>query len=842
MHWAWQEVSLPLTLRRLVRAPGFALTTSVTLALAVGANAAIFSIVNALWLRPLPVADPQAIVVPYYPVVHSNDGELLDDVRLPAALELAGLSSFSSVTYELNPASRLGDWRPTLQASATETSPAATAVAFTYFTTLGVAVQGRTFREDEDGPGAPPVAIVSARFWRRMTGADQFSAGRALATSTGAVPVVGVAAAGFNGPRLGDQVDVWITIGALEHFSEYARGPVLRQLMPVVAFARLRPGVERTAAEAEVRTVLDRRTTLRTLRDVAFPLRSEGALIRQHSLILTLWTAAVLILLLGCANLASLFIARTLSSRRQLAVRLALGSSRGRLLRHAGSEVLVLTSVGLALGLMCRTWMLTAVRALDTSAGVPIRLLDLTLDWRTVVFGAVVCAVSVAIASAGVVHHAARTDLSGVLAGTATTISRTALRVRQGLLAGHVAFAMTLLVAALALVAAVGGALRQDLGFDRDRTIFANVRPRLLQYAAGDEAREPDYRRALTKLAQTPGIAGVSYGPNLFTARAFAGETPVSVDGARREILLARLEAGPGFLTAAGATFIEGRDLTQADADTAATGRSMMRFVTLRRLNRTAETAPNDGRAPAVIDERLARTLWPGSSALGRSFLWRPLQITYQVVGVVKDLGTRARGEPAVPTLVAPLPVSAYDATRGLGLVIRTSDKAEAAVPAVTSLLREMFPGAPILTVDTARRLLADEMAQERMGARLFMWYAVTAVILGLAGVYGMLLFMVAESRRELGIRAALGASVRGLLRLTMGHALKPVLLGTAGGLVLAYFLSKAMTASIVGLGDIGPGVYALAACLFVAAATLAALRGARGVRTLIPADVLRAD
>lgn len=795
-----------------------------------------------LWLRPLPVADPEAIVVPYYPVVHSTDGELLDDVRLPAARELAGLSSFTAVTHELNPASRLGDWRPIVRSSADAQPLAATAVAHNYFATLGVPLEGRSFLEDEDVPGAPPAAVVSSRVWRQLTGTADFTAGHSLTTTAGPVPVIGVAAPGFNGPRLGDQVDVWITMGALSHLSEFAGEPGLQRLTPVVVFARLRSGVARAAAEAEARTVLNRRTTLRSLRDVAFPLRSEGALIRQQSLIRTLWVAAALILLLGCANLASLFMARTLAARRQLAIRMALGSSRGGLLRYVGSEVIALAFAGLAMGLILRTWLLMAVRALDTSAGVPVSALDVSLDWRTVAFGAIVCAVSVLIASGGAFRHAARTNLVGVLAGTVPTASRTSLTIRQGLLAGHVALAMTLLVAALALVSAVAAAFSKDLGFERDRTIFASVRPRFLQYRAAGDRREADYRLTISRLAEIPGVTAVSYGPSLLRSDADAGDTPVSVDGASRRITLARLEAGPAFLTAAGARFLEGRDLTPADADGAATSQAMMRFMTLRRFNRTNESAPNDGRSTAVIDERLATALWPGTSALGRSFLWEPLQITYQVVGVVQDLGVRMRGLPPVPTLVAPQPLAAYDATRGFALVIRTAGDAAPAVPAVTAVLRERFSGAPVMRVATGRQLLADEMAQERMGARLFTWYAATAAMLGLAGIYGLLLFIVSESRRELGIRAALGASGPALIRLTTGYALKPVVLGSAAGLLLAFAFSKAMTASIVGLGNIGGGVFTLAAALFLGAAGMAALRGAGGIRKLNPADVLRAD
>lgn len=835
---------MPAVFRRLARAPGFVIATIASLALAVGANTAIFSVVNALWLRPLPVREARQIVVPYYPVVHSIDGELLDDVRLPAARELAAAGAFEDVTYELNGAARTGDWRPVLRPAPGDTPIGTLAVAANYFAVLGVRIEGRSFSESEDQPGSDPAAVVSSRLWIRYVGDRPFVGGVSIPTIRGPVPVIGVAPEGFHGPRLGDAVDLWITMGALGRLSEFASEPGLERLTPVTVFARLRPGVSLEAAEAEARSVLHTRTSLRRLRDVAFPLRSEGGLLRQRSLVQTLWAAAVLVLVLGCTNLAALFMARMVSHRQAMAIRLSLGGTRAHLVGMVAAEASVLAAAGLAAGLLFRAWLLRGVAALETSAGVAVATLDTGLDWRVAVFGGLTAVVALAIAAGGAAIQASRTSVGQLVSGSSFGGTRAHTRLRQLLLAAHAALAVALLVAAGALVSTVGRAFAADDAFARRDLIVASVRPSFLQYmnAPDGPARQVrDIAGAIARLEALPSIDRVTHGDAPMRPHRPPEPTTLIVDGRAVQTPIVRLEGGPGYLRAIGAPLIDGRDLSEPDIRESVAPREMMRFITLRRLPRFREPMPKGGRAFALVDATLAALLWPDGGGVGRSFIWKPLEITYTVTGIAAPMGRHPRLPGVVPTMIAPQLLEHYDGFRPLGLVMRAVQDGRAHRVEIANLLRDVFPDAPILEVNTAAELLETEMAQERMGARIFSYYAVAAVMLALVGVYGLLAFLVRHSRLEFAVRFALGASHRSLAVLALLRVLVPVAAGAAIGIALSQVFGAALAARVVGLGEIPLWSAMAAAALFCLLSLVSGLAAATGIGRAQPHETLRA-
>ncbi|MEX2270143.1 MAG: ABC transporter permease [Vicinamibacterales bacterium] len=832
-------------LSRLLRTPAFTLTASASLALAVGANTAIFSIVNALWLRPLPVRDAATLVVPYYPVVHSADGEVLERTTLPNAMRLGSLTSFDGVTFQLSTGARTEDWRPVMREAARALPIAATAVAANYFDVLGVSVRGRTFRPEEDVAGAAPAVIISERLGRQLSGGTRFPVGTAIATTKGLVPVIGVAAESFHGPRLGDQFDLWTTIGALGSFSDMAVDPGMREFTPVTVFARLRSGITLATAQAEARTVLDRRTTLRSLRDVAFPLRSEGGLARQRALVRTLWSGALLVLVLGAVNLAALFLGRAADRRHQFAVRLSLGSTRTALIGDVLTEVLVLSCLGLAAGLLFRQWLLGSVSALETASGLPIAALDVSLDWRVAIFGAAVTLVAAAITAIAAAGQAARADVSVVLAATAAQRKAGHGLARQVFLAAHVALSVTLLVVAFALVATVRGAFAADLGFARDRTILVSVRPRLTQFMAQADdtrARVLSYRATMHRLRALPFVTAVTYGDLPYDPAREPSGAVVVVDGRERRLRWVQVRAGGGYVTASGAVLEEGRDLTDADTRNVPTRLEMMRDRSLRRQKKLSGPPPFGGRSPAVIDRALATTLWPQAPALGRMFKSNLYGLTYEVVGVVERFGPLGAGQIARPTLIAPVPIETYDGIQTLHLVIGTKDSPSRHLEDVSSLLREAFPDASRLEVTTAIDAVARNVAQERMGARVFGWYAATACALGLLGIYGLLAFFIAATKRELGIRSALGAPAASMIRMMAARVLAPVTLGVLGGVLLSWALGRGLATFIVGLDDVSAGVYAMASASFFGAGVVVIGVGAREIRRVNPAEILRSE
>ncbi|HUF24137.1 MAG TPA: FtsX-like permease family protein [Vicinamibacterales bacterium] len=267
-----------------------------------------------------------------------------------------------------------------------------------------------------------------------------------------------------------------------------------------------------------------------------------------------------------------------------------------------------------------------------------------------------------------------------------------------------------------------------------------------------------------------------------------------------------------------------------------------MRFVTLRRMPTFKEPAPKGGRASVIIDETLAALLWPDGRALGRTFIWKALDISYTVVGIAGPMGGHPRAAAPVPAMVTPQDISAVDGIQPLRLIMRALPDGRRQVGAVASVLRQLFPDAPIMEVSTPAALLEVEMAQERMGARIFSYYAGAAVLLALAGVYGLLVFLSRQSRREFAVRHALGASPRSLARLAVMRVLLPVTAGAAAGVLASHAFGAALAARIVGLGSIQLSSSILAGSLFTLLAVLTALAAAAPAGRARPDEILRAN
>ncbi|MDQ3068837.1 MAG: ABC transporter permease [Acidobacteriota bacterium] len=832
-------------LRQLLGSRVFTVTAAVSIALSVGANAAIFSIVNALWLRPLPVARPAEMVVPYIPVVHSSDGEVLDNFSARSRESLESLDCFSAVTFQLSTAGRWGDWAPVIRLSDDGPLIKATAVSHDYFATLGVPVRGREFVQAEDRWGTEPVAIVSERFSRvYLSGAGE-PVGVRLSTTRGPILIVGVADEDFHGARLGDDLDLWLPFGALGRFSDIASSERLEPLMPITMFARLAGGVGLETAQARIKTIIDRKATLRGLRDVAFSLRSESDLTRQSSLLRLLWTAAVLMLLLGSANLAALLLARTETRGYDLAVRLSLGARRAQLARLIIAEALILCVIGVLLGLLFRHWMLASIGSMPLPSGVRIDSLDLSLDRTVLLFSLGTALISTLIAAVSAIRRAMRTDVSVLLSATAPSTGRT-MRTRQLLLGAHVALSIMLLIGAATLVLTVRRAISAEMGFAQDELLFVRVRPRLTQYMTerSDDAagRQRDYGALMERAAALPNVAGVSYGSPLMRMREDLARQQVTDGAVRHELPLHFRSVGAGYLSTVGAKFLQGRDLTAADGGRAVSPQDVM-MARVNSIRTGTRFRQPEGLPAVVVDRSFVEAVWPGQTAIGRTFTRGGIGITYEVVGVVERIGRDTRN--AVETNAFEFqPLSSDDGTSGLSVVMRAREGTRAGdlKPAAIALVRQLFPDPALLQTQTVADIIAEERANERMGAWMFTWFGVASGILGLIGVYGLVAYVVARSRRELGIRSALGASHAHLARLSALRALKPLGAGLAAGVGAALLLTKLAASQTAGIAVISAPAYFIAVGAFLLAALVASLFGANGVRRVSPYEALRLE
>jgi putative ABC transport system permease protein len=834
------------TALRLCRhSPGFTAAAVLSIALAVGANTAVFSIVNAVWLRPLPVEDPERLVVPYLPVEARSDGSVLDVQSGRLRPALAALDGFSAVTFELAGRGLFTDWAPVVRLQDGGTPLAANAVAANYFETLGVKVRGRTFLTEEEEPGSEVVGIISDAFWRHHFGADPDVIGTRLQTTGGPIVIVGIVDGRFRAARFGEARDLWIPFGAIGPFSDVGAG-VPNHLMPLTAFARLRPGVTLDAAQAQVRGVLGRKAMLRSLRSVAFPLRSEHDVLRQTTVLRMLWLAPLIVLTLGCANLAALLLARWEGRRHELAVRTCIGAAPTALTRLVMTEAALLCLAGLATGLVFAHWLIAGVASFEISRDITVDEIEATLDWRVFGFGVIVAAAATLIAAVGTLRRAARTDLAVLISSAATTGTPRTLRARQWLLAAHVTLSVSLLGGAAALAWNVQLALGMNLGFARDEVLFVQMRPRLSD-EPGDRsglARHwNEYRLLLDRLSALEGVRAAAYGAAIIAPQLTPTPATLTTSVGRVEVPLTALRVGPNYLSAAGARFRGGRDLVLADEYRAIDPVDFMKA----RVDaiRTGKPYRPPARVPAVVvDASFAEALWPGTPAVGQTFIWSKTGATYEVVGVVEPIRHGSKGPEAATIfeLQSRGDDEGVSGLTGAEFMIRTYGSAVAQQPAVLATIKQVFPDPARLSVRTADALVAEERATEKIGARVFWWFGLTSAILGLAGIYGLVAYLVLRQRRELGIRAALGATSEGLRRMMMLRVMKPVGLGAFAGVALSMALMKVLSAVFPGFDSVNPSAHALAALMFACVAWFASFTGAAGTRTANAADLLRSS
>lgn len=831
--------------RHFGRNRGYTVAAVFSIALAVGANAAIFSIVNALWLRPLPVTNPDRLVVPYRPVVHSPDGEVLDYFLARNMAGLHTLDAVDAVAFELHTRGPMAIWEPQVRLRDAERLLSAAIVSHTYFETLGVAVRGRGLTKADEVAGVETAGVVSDAFWRTGLRSDPAAIGRTLETTSGPIRIVGIAPPGFRGARLGETRELWLSLAGLSNYTDPGRGPMVDRIMPVTAYARLRSGVSVEAAEAQFRTILDRRTTLRSLRALTFPLRATGDLHNHAAVVRVLWAAALLVLLLGCATLAALVVARTEARQHEFAVRRCLGASPRRLTREAAAEAVILCVLGFAGGLIVRHWLVTAIGEFQVPAGVTIASLDAELDWRVTSFGAAVALLATTIAAGGAFLTTRRADLSRLMAASATTGTRQTVRLRQGLLAAHIALCTALLGCGIALTSNVRWAMRADLGYESDHLLFASLRPRLSKYETGSsgdfQARlTADLAALLQGLRELPNVQAAGYGAPIFDTRVAAFEAGLRAEGRPVNVPVAVRRVGPRYLGAVGARLLAGRDLDETDE-----GQSVDPMDVVRRQAEAASSGaryvPPRKRPAAVIDTSLASALWPGEPAVGRTFTLGRTGVPYTVVGVMTPVRYNTAGVP-LASMYEVQSLSAVEPFRPLNFVIRTIGDARRERAAALAVFRRVFPDALQVSVRDASALIAEERARERMGAMVFSWFGVAAAILGLSGTYGLVAYLVMRQKRELGIRAALGAGQHQLLMLTAVRAVTPAVLGGAAGILLAAWVSKGLSAIVAGVSTVGMWPPVLSAFALVIAAVATAAAAARGIRHLRAADLLRAQ
>ncbi len=785
------------TLKSLSRARGTTALAVMAIALGVGANTALFSAVRAVLLRPLPYAHADRLVTLW----ERNPSKVLERQRLPPAryLEFKGQRDiFEDVAaYNFFDQNLTGIGEPDRVRVAM--------VAGDFFALTGAAaLGGRLITPGDAAPDAPAVAVVSARLWRQRLGSGSLE-GRTLRLDDRPYQVIGVVPASFDLPA---GADVYIP---LEIPFPESRGN--RSLYTI---GRLADGVDVATARARVAQVSARlesaypgtdagwTTTLTPLADDI--VGSVGPALR------ILMAAVGLVLLIACADVANLLLVRAAGRRRELAVRMALGASRGRLLRQLVAESLVVSVAGGVIGLVLAAWAVPLLARLGFA-----RFDQIHLDGLVLAFTAGITLVAGLAAGAAPALVSARGDLARALADGGRTVSSDAARRRLGsaLVVAEVALAMALAAGAAVFAVSLQRVSAIDPGFRAGGVVTARVTFPRSRYP-GVAAFRRFEAALLDRVAALPGVtaAGVV---NYLPLGARDQPFNLRVEGRPAENAAALLSAemrvaSPGYFTAMGIPLLSGRMLDARDGP--------------------------DAPDVLVVSRAMARRFWPGGDAVGARVSLRGADGPWlTIVGVVGDVAERALdGEPR-PTMYLPF---AQETWPNLAVVARANGDPRALAPAVVGAVRAIDPELPVYDVRRMEDYVDAALARPRFQSLLFGAFAGLALVLALAGVFGVMAYAVAERLPEMGVRLALGADPRGLLALVLGRGLRLVGAGALIGAAGAWGLLRVAAGLLVGVRADQPWLVAATAALVVAAGLAACYLPARRASRVDPVTVLR--
>ncbi len=799
-------------LRQWARNPGFTAIVVLTLALGIGANTAIFSVVDHVLLRPLAFPDPDRLAVLWSDV--TRRGGPADEW-----LSYANFDDVRSMTPAVAEGAVWGGIAPTLTGRGEARAVPGAVVSHEMFEqVLGVSpALGRVFTPGEDLPDAPRVAIVSDGFWRSVLGSDPHAVGQPLVLDGEATEVVGVMPAGFRPPFASD-AEIWLPI-RLDPVAEqqHRGGFYLRSVV------RLAPDVDLVAAQRQVSAVAGRLEADHPDSNTAMGFTVRGL---QHDLVASarggLWIvfgSVVLLLLVACVNVANLLLAQATSRRSEVAVRSALGAGRARIVRQLVAESTGLAVVGGGAGALLGLLGTRALVAL-APAGTP-RIDEASVDLRVLAFtlgvsvtaGLLFGLVPALRVSGGEVQLDLREGGRGSQGGAG------GLRLRNGLVAAQVALALVVLVGAGLLSRSYRNLRAVDMGFEPAGalTLFLSL----------PEARYPDsdairsfVREAETRLASAPGVSGVGV-VNSLPLSGFDGDASFNVDG--------RPPPPPGQETAAWV-----RRMTPGYADA-----MKLRLITGRPISAADES---DGTRVVLINETLAARYFEGENPVGRHLdFGEPGGSLWEVVGVVADVrnfSVRDDRRPAVYMAFEQVPVrSAFFVVR-----VESGRDPSAVIPEVRAMLYDMDPALAAQDVEPMTDVIASALAPDRFLATLLGLFAGLTLVLAVVGLYGVISYSVSARRRELGVRMALGAESGDIGRLVVVRALILSGIGIAAGAGLALVGAPLLRALLYGVDANDPVTFAATAGLLIVVAVGAAAVPAWRATRLDPTRSLRAD
>jgi putative ABC transport system permease protein len=782
--------------RLLLKKPGFTLIAVLTLALGIGANTAIFSVINAVLLKPLPYREPEQLIT-----ARSNQSVLdLDDLR-------AWSQSYSAMAgINKRPLDYTGGAEP-LQVSAG-------LVTGGYFATLGVnAALGRTLNENDDKPGGARVVVLGHEIWQQQFGGNAHVLGQTLTLSGNSYTVVGVMPAGFKSPR--DDSGVWVPIRSADPLGSAYRG-----VHYLHTYYRLKPGITLAQAAAEME-LLDRRLAEaypaenKNRRTILLPLK-DRIVGESRTALWVLFGAVGLVLLIACANFANLLLARGAAREQELVIRQAMGAGRGRLLRQLLTESALLACLGGAAGLLLAWWGVEALVALKPE-NLP-RLESISLDGRVFGFALAVSLLTGIVFGLAPAWLATRLNVSAALKeGGRGAVSGARQRLRSALVVAELALALILLVGAGLLIKSFWQLRTIQPGFNPNNLLTLRVELPEARYKE-IETQSQFRRTLLDSLNTVPGVQA-----------ALVSEVPLSGDWLSHDFTREGWQLKQGDEPEVWTRSIEGAYLRTMQIPLLA-GRD---FTT-----QDKEGAPLVG----IVNQTLANRYFPNENPIGKRVRWaRDEQVNWiTIVGITGDIKHFGLDIPEDPALYTPYPQSGRAWKRWMGLTIRTQGEPARFADAVKQTVWKLDSQLPLTKVRSMSEVLALSLAERRFNLLLLGVFAAVALALAASGIYGVISYAVTQRTHEIGVRMALGARTQDVLALIVKHGAKLALFGTGLGLIGALVLTRWLKTLLVGVSVTDPATFAVIALLLLGVALLASYLPARRAAKVDPLVALR--
>jgi putative ABC transport system permease protein len=801
-------------MRMLIKKPGFTVVAILTLALGIGANTAIFSVVNAVLIKPLPYKESERLIWFW-----EQQPQLAQ-----APLAPGDFADFQAQNQTFEQVAGIRDTLLTLTGDGPPEPLRGEIVSANYFAMLGVPpLMGRALQADDGQKGAPRVAVLSQPFWQRRFGGDRNVIGQSLRISGEDVTVVGVMPAGFNAPT--ERAEIWVNPHAtVPDFLFTERNEQWLQshgshFLKVIG--RLKPGVTRQQAQADIDAIFDHIhqqypfTANHLIHLVPLHERITG---QMRSALLIVFGAVGLVLLIACANVANLLLARAMGRSREMAIRTALGASRWRTIRQLLTESLLIALMGGAVGVLLAVWgvdLLVSLSPTDTP-----RLNEISLDWRVLGFTLIASLLTGILFGFAPVLFTSRIDINQTLKEGARGVSTGGARhrLRNGLVMAEIALALVVMVGAGLLVRSFVRLQSVDPGFNPDHLLTMRIGlmdPRYFKPGAPLQF----VKEIVPKLEALPGVEAVAFGNDLPIAGTDSSSNP-TVEGRapaqeNEELLVGMHPVSADYFDGLGIRLIKGRDFNERDN----------------------ENAPPVG----IINETMARTLWPDQDPLGKHFTFdSPKSPNFrwtEVIGVVADVkhdGLNA--ESGMHAYLSNLQMTWPFHT----IALRSHLDDAALLAAVQQTIQSIDPNQPVFDVKPMSAIMSESVAERRLTLALSSLFAVVALLLAGIGIYGVIAYSVTQRVHEIGLRLALGAQPANILGLVLKQGARLALAGVAVGVGGALAVTRLMQSLLFQVSATDPLTFIAIALLIIFVALLACYIPARRATKVDPMVALR--